>query len=106
MILRNIDFGNPFPLGTEVPARRGIYLVCTESSGGIKIIGVYGSDNMSKSFAENKYAKKWSEYEDDGMFIYFSKDTLDALNLEMKVRDIIDTRFYDVVCVDKLDDSW
>ena len=107
MIIRDVEFFGPEPLGTELPDYAGIYLVCTESSGGIRIIGVYGAQDMRGDFPLNQFKDEWSRYEDNnGLFVYWSTDmgNIDVIN--PKVADIIYTRPYPVTCVKRLEDDW
>ena len=107
MIIRDVEFIGPEPLGTELPDYPGIYLVCTESSGGIRMLGVYGAQDMRADFKVNEWAPQWKSYEDnEGLFVYWSTDmgTIDVIN--PKVWDIIYTRPYDVPCVKRMEDDW
>ena len=106
MMMRDIEFLGPEPLGYELPDHSGIYLVCTESSGGIRILGVYGADDMRKDILENPFSKDWKGYEDNcGLFVYWSEE-LPYDTVQTKVWDIISTRPYPVPCVKRLEDDW
>lgn len=107
MIIRDVEFFGPEPLGTELPKYAGIYLVCTESSGGIRILGVYGAQDMRSHFESNEFADSWREHEDrEGLFVYWSKDMGNVDVVNPKVWDIIYTRPYPVSCVKRMEDEW
>lgn len=107
MNIRDVEFHGPEPLGTELPDHPGIYLVCTESSGGIRILGVYGAEDMRKDFESNEFAESWEQYEDaNGLFVYWSGDMGDKDEVSSKIWDIIYTRPYPVPCVKRPEDDW
>ncbi|MGN1045325.1 MAG: hypothetical protein ACI4Q9_05165 [Candidatus Methanomethylophilaceae archaeon] len=106
MILRDIEFNGPY--GPEgLPDEPGVYLVCTESSGGIRILGVYEGDDMRSHASTNPRSPEWKDHEDNnGIFFYGSGTIRDRDARVSKVLDIIDTRPYDVPCVDRIADDW
>lgn len=107
MMIRDIEFRGPEPLGTELPDHAGIYMICTESSGGIRILGVYGAQDMRLDMERNEFAGSWKRYEDsNGLFVYWSGDMGNIDAIVPKVRDIIYTRPYDVPCVKRMEDDW
>lgn len=106
MIMRGVDFGNPMPMDGEIPPSPGLYMVCTESSGGIRVIGVYAAENIRESFMTNEYRDSWSDYEDSGLFLYVSVLDENIETLDAKCIDIIDTRFYTTPCSKIPGDDW
>ena len=106
MNMRGVDFTGP--CGADaLPGSPGIYLVCTESSGGIRVLGVYESDDIRSHVSSNPRAREWGSYEDgNGIFFYGSGPITDRDARASKVRDIIDTRPYAVPCVDRIEDDW
>lgn len=107
IIIRDTEFHGPAVLGSTVPSHAGIYLVCTESSGGIRILGVYESKDMSSYMTENTWSQKWKEFEDNnGLFVYWSGEIPDEKDRAAKVWDIIYTRPYDIPCVSRPKDDW
>ena len=107
MIIRDVEFIGPEPLGTELPDYPGIYLVCTESSGGIRILGVYGAQDMRSDFEENEWSSEWGSHEDnEGLFVYWSTEMGGEDDIDSKVWDIIYTRPYEVPCVKRMADDW
>ena len=106
MMLRDIEFEGPFEMGIKAPESAGLYLVCTESSGGIRILGVYDADNIDQSLASTEFKEKWVECTDMGLFYYYSEMDIPSYRREEKVQDIISTRPYDVLCVKPIKDDW
>lgn len=106
MIMRNIEFKGPFPMEKEAPESAGLYLVCTESSGGIRLIGVYEADNIRESIETNEFREKWNDYVDMDLFYYYSESDMSPEKRFEKCRDIIDTRPYAVTCVNAICDDW
>ena len=106
MIMRGVDFGEPMSMDSVLPDGPGLYLVCTESSGGIRIIGAYAAENISESFLLNEFRDTWKDHIDDGLMVYVSPMDSDIRTLTDKCLDIIDTRFYSIPCVRMPVDNW
>ena len=106
MMLRNIEFEGPFEMDVKAPESAGLYMVCTESSGGIRILGIYHADNIGQSLTSNEFKEKWIECIDMGLFYYYSETDIPSYKREEKVLDIISTRPYDVLCVNPIKDDW
>lgn len=106
MIIRSVDFGEPMGMDAPLSEGSGIYLVCTQSSGGVRIIGAYAAENIRDSFRRNEFRDSWKDHMDDGLMMYESVIDSGLDELTERCLDIIDTRFYPVPCVRMPTDDW
>jgi hypothetical protein len=94
-------YEGPVPVtGEDVPNGPGVYLICTDSAGGIKILGVYESDDMRMSIANNPKSKCWKENCDNGLSAYYLMMDAPQTKREDLCRRTIENRWYRVVCND------
>ena len=71
----------------DVPPTPGVYLICTGSSGGEKIIALYESDDMKTHMTSNPERDEWFRNKDDGNNSY-NDDALRTYYLEEKSQSI------------------
>ena len=94
------EYAGPVGIG-DLPDSPGVYLVTTEASGGIKILGIYGSDSSIASSAESNPKKAcWERNRKDSDPAFYYLISSDAAARERICRNMIDRRFYEVVCND------
>lgn len=99
-IFDGTDFKGSLPISGEgLPSSAGVYLICTESAGGIKILGVYEGADMLASMKSNPKSECWKKHEDKGLDVYYFVED-DPSKRERLCRKTIDGRWYDVVCND------
>ena len=97
-------FEGPNPIdGEGTPDSPGVYLICTDSAGGEKIIGLYQSDNMREHMRNNPERKDWEPHvANEGFgrsslhsfFIVIEKES-DRLSM---IYGIVDRRPYRIPC--------
>lgn len=112
----NIEFDGPFDIDgiDEIPDYPGVYLICTEASGGLKIIGVYEGENVKMSIRTNPKRECWERNMSNGPNAYKKKITLTGYSLnepdkdkrEQLCRRIVSNRPYRVVCNDLIRDDF
>ena len=91
--------------GEGIPSSPGVYLICTGSAGGDKIIALYESDDMRKHMVSNPDRGEWMRNKDDGNN-GFNDDQLRAYDLlensasirEDIIYKIVDRRPYRIPC--------
>lgn len=105
MNLRGVEFGEPVGLEGIRPGP-GVYLVCTESSGGMRVIGAYWAEDMASDALANPWRDRWAEHDDGGLFAYCSESPFDAVDGPAVCADIVTTRFYDVPCYEAPREDW
>lgn len=99
-IFDGITYSGPIDVnGQDMPAEPGVYLICTDSAGGSKIIGVYESDDMKKSISGNPKRSCWEKNRDDGLEAYYFIEK-DASKRERLVRRTVEVRCYKIPCYD------
>ncbi len=105
-IFDGMDFIGPLDIdGNDVPESPGIYLICTGSSGGEKIIALYESDNMKDSIINNPKRDCWEKNRTDGNFTYNDEKLRsyyllnnDESERQRIVKKIVERRPYKIVC--------
>ena len=106
-------FEGPNPAdGEGTPDSPGVYLICTDSAGGEKIIALYQSDNMREHMKNNPERKEWmphvtkeGEYGGGSLHSFYiiiekEKDRLDMLY------GIADRRPYRIPCYKPPEDDF
>ena len=94
------DFIGPVEI-RDLPPSPGLYLITTDASGGIKLLGAYDGGNDMRSSAEKNPKKDcWQKNrkDTDPVAYYILED--DAKKRNSICRSIIDRRFYEMVCND------
>ena len=94
------EFTGPVEI-RELPSSPGLYLITTDASGGIKLLGVYDGGNDMKTSAEKNPKKGcWQKNrkDTDPVTYYILED--DARRRDSICRSIIDRRYYEMVCND------
>ncbi len=90
----------------DIPARPGVYMICTESSGGMRVIGVYWAKDMAKDSLSNPWRDQWKSHMDKGIFAYVSEEPYSERDGPLICGDIVTTRFYTVPCYDPPREDW
>ena len=99
-------FEGPFPItGEDFPSSPGVYLICTGSAGGDKIIALYGATDMKKDIASNPFKGDWMKAKDDGNNS-FSDDALRAYYIvvdresdrDRMITGLVERRPYKIPC--------
>ena len=99
-IFDGIEFTGPVDL-SDIPSAAGVYLITTEASGGIKLLGIYdGGDDMRSSAGKNPKKECWQKNRKDTDPAAFYVQENDPKRRERICRGIIDRRFYEMVCND------
>lgn len=95
-----IDFTGPAMID-DLPRRPGIYLIATDASGGVKLLGAYdGGDDMSESASSNTKKECWKRNMKDSEPYAFYRICNDPDERVRICRGIVDRRFYEMVCND------
>ena len=85
---------------SALPHSPGVYLITTEASGGVKILGAYGAEDMCQSAASNPKRACWEKNrKDTDPVAYYIAET-DPKRRESICRGLIERRFYEMVCND------
>ena len=99
-IFNKYDFIGPVEI-TDLPSSPGLYLITTDASGGIKLLGVYdGGNDMRASAEKNPKKDCWQKNrkDSDPVAYYIPED--DPRKKDTICRGIIDRRYYEMVCND------
>lgn len=98
-IFDGMDFAGPVGID-GLPHQPGVYLVCTDASGGIKILGAYDADDMAASSAANPKRACWAKNKKDSEPYAFHIRVDSPSKREDIVRGIAERRFYKLDCYD------
>ena len=98
-------FEGPMDIGS-LPRSPGIYLITTEASGGVKILGVYGAEDMCQSAQTNPKRGCWELNRKDTDPVAFCRSEPDPDRRQSVVFGMMQNRFYDVECVDPIRDDF
>ena len=99
-------FEGPFGIdGEEFPESPGIYLICTGSAGGDRIIALYQSVNIRKDIVGNPDRDDWMRnkddgkngYNDDALRSYYLLEDNECIRQDMIVK-IVERRPYNIPC--------
>ena len=105
-IFDGITYSGPADIsGSDIPSEPGVYLIVTDSAGAQKILGVYGSDDMRRSIADNPKRACWEKNKDSGLGAYYTVIG-DASERDRLVRRTVDVRCYKVMCYDPPTDDF
>ena len=99
-IFDRYEFAGPAEIA-DLPSSPGVYLITTDASGGIKLLGVYdGGDDMKISAEKNPKKDCWQKNRKDTDPVAYYILENDGKTRERICRSIIDRRFYEMVCND------
>ena len=99
------DFEGPIEIA-DLPHEPGVYLITTDASGGVKIIGAYEAEDMGRSASENPKRLCWTKNrkDTDPVAYYLLEKEKDAR--EKLVLNVMLRRPYDLVCNDPIRDDF
>ena len=105
-IFDKYDFIGPVEI-KDLPSSSGLYLITTDASGGIKLLGVYDGGNDMKASAEKNPKKDcWQKNRKDTDPVAYYILEQDAGKRNRICRGIIDRRSYEMVCNDPPQDDF
>ena len=105
-IFDGIDFKGPVEI-SDLPEIPGSYIIVTDASGGIKILGAYdGGENIKASAASNPKRQCWEKNRKDTDPVAYYVAENDPKKRERIWRGLMDRRFYEMVCNDPLKDDF
>ena len=105
-IFDRYEFIGPVEI-TDLPTSPGLYLITTDASGGIKLLGAYdGGDDMRTSAANNPKKDCWQKNRKDTDPVAYYISENDPKRRGSICRSIIDRRFYEMVCNDPQRDDF
>ena len=100
------EFTGPVEI-RDLPSFPGLYLITTDASGGIKLLGVYDGGNDMKASAERNPKKDcWQKNRKDTDPVAYYILENDHKTRNDICRKIIDRRFYEMVCNDPPKDDF
>jgi len=96
------------PVGIdELPNVPGMYIITTDASGGVKILGAYdGGNDMNASAKTNPKRDCWQKNRKDTDPVAYYIAENDAKKRDNICRGLIERRFYEMVCNDPLKDDF
>lgn len=99
-IFDGMEFTGPVEIG-NLPGIPGAYIITTDASGGVKLLGAYdGGDDMKASAGSNPKKDCWMKNrKDTDPVAYYIAET-DPKRRESICRGLIERRFYEMVCND------
>ncbi len=100
-----IDFRGPMEI-SALPHEAGVYIIATEASGGVKILGIYEGGDMCASAAENPKRGCWEKNRKDTDPVAYCRLEKDPAVRERIVLGVMQRRFYGVVCNDPIKDEF
>ena len=100
-----IMFEGPMDIAA-LPHSPGVYLITTEASGGVKILGAYGAEDMCQSAATNPKRACWEKNRKDTDPVAFCRVVADADARDRLSFSIMHGRFYELVCNDPIGDDF
>ena len=100
-----MDFEGPMEIG-KLPHSPGVYLITTDASGGVKIIGVYQAADMGADAAQNPKRNCWIKNRKDTDPVAYCMAEPDADAREKIVLAFMYRRPYDLVCNDPIRDDF
>ena len=100
-----MDFTGPIEIDV-LPHTAGIYLITTDASGGVKIIGAYKATDMHDDAAQNPKRGCWEKNRKDTDPVAYWMAEPDADAREKIVLAFMYRRPYDLVCNDPIRDDF
>ncbi len=95
------------PVGiSDLPHIPGVYIITTEASGGVKILGVYDGEDMNSSAASNPKRGCWEKNRKDTEPTAFYREERDPDKRLSLIFGIMQRRFYGLVCNDPIKDDF
>ncbi len=99
-VFDGMDFEGPNPLESlSLPSAPGIYIVATEASGGVKMLGIYQADDMLADFSSHEKRECWEKNADQGLDVFY-RQIDDIKERDRACRKMISDRWYRLDCVD------
>ena len=90
----------------SLPHSPGVYLITTEASGGVKILGAYGAEDMCQSAASNPKRGCWEKNRKDTDPVAYCRIEGDAGSRDSAVISVLRSRFYSLECNDPISDDF
>ena len=104
-IFDGYDFDGPVGIDS-LPGSSGVYIITTQASGGIKILGVYAAKDMHQSSIDNPKRTCWQKNRKDtdpeAYFILTDDDVIKSRICD----SIITRRYYRIECNDPIKDDF
>ena len=100
-----MTFEGPMEIA-DLPHSPGVYLIVTDASGGVKIIGAYEGTDMNQSAADNPKRGCWMKNRKDTDPVAYCKVESDASEREKLVLNMMFRRPYELVCNDPIRDDF
>ncbi|MBO4552435.1 MAG: hypothetical protein J5673_04495 [Candidatus Methanomethylophilaceae archaeon] len=95
-----MEFTGPVEIGM-IPNVPGVYIITTDASGGVKILGAYdGGDDMNSSAKNNPKRTCWERNRKDSDPVAYCIAESDGRRRESICKGLIERRFYEMVCND------
>lgn len=100
-----MDFDGPMEI-ENLPHIPGVYLITTDASGGVKIIGAYQGTDVCADAASNPKRACWMKNRKDTDPVAYCMRETDADARERIVLAFMYRRPYDLVCNDPIKDDF
>ena len=100
-----IDFTGPVEIDS-LPSEPGVYLITTDASGGVKLIGVYGAADMNADAKINPKKDCWQKNRKDTDPVAYYLLEKDPSKRDSVCAGIVYRRFYDLPCNDPPKDDF
>lgn len=95
-----MDFTGPVAIDS-LPSGPGMYIITTDASGGVKILGAYdGGNDMNASAKSNPKKDCWMKNRKDTDPVAYYITESDAGKRGRICRGLIERRYYEMVCND------
>ena len=101
----NMMFTGPVEIDS-LPHTAGAYIITTDASGGVKILGAYEGDDIHSSAVTNPKRQCWEKNRKDTDPVAYYIEEKDPKRREDICRGLIDRRYYDMVCNDPRTDDF
>ena len=99
-IFDGMQFTGPVDIGA-LPNVPGMYIITTDASGGVKILGAYdGGNDMNASAKCNPKRDCWQKNRKDTDPVAYYITENDGKRRDSICRGLIERRFYEMVCND------
>ena len=91
------EFQGPMDID-RLPGLPGVYLIVTDASGGVKILGAYEAEDAKASAASNPRRECWQKNRKDSDPVAYFREDRDLGKRQELVFGIHQRRFYGLVC--------
>ena len=91
------DFEGPMDID-RLPGLPGVYLIVTDASGGVKILGAYEAEDAKASAASNPRRECWEKNRKDSDPVAYFREERDPDRRQALVFGIHQRRAYPLVC--------